>query len=378
MRVLFIGPNLRAGGAERQWSILLPGLRRRGHDARMIALDGGGAFYEPLLRAGVPVEVINMSHQADVGALLRCSLVRGFRPEAIVSRGVNGLYVGQALAALRRSRHIFNDHRQVGLALSRRREAMVRLVARRLELVVTVTAEQAGAWLDRGYPRERIVVVPNGVQTPQVSEARTAIRQSLAIADSAILAVLVAGLRPEKRVTDFVQAIRQARRAHPELIGLIAGDGPERSAVERAADGDAGVRLLGERDDVPRILKAADIFVLASDREAAPMAILEAMATGLPVISTAVGGIGEMVVHGETGMLVAARAPQEMAAKLGELATDGDLRRSLGRAGLARQRGRWDAERMIEGYARILTLPRREPGRGRLTRLTRTRARFPG
>jgi glycosyltransferase involved in cell wall biosynthesis len=360
MRVLFIGPNLRAGGAERQWSILLPGLRRRGYDARMIALDGGGAFYEPLRRAGVPVEVINMSHQAAVGPLLRSSLVRRFLPEAIVSRGVSGLYVGHTLAAWRGARHIFSEHRQVGLPLSRRREAMLRLVGRRVDLVVAVTAEQTGAWLDRGYPGDRVVVVPNGVETPQVTETRSAIRQSLAIPESAIVAVLVAGLRPEKRVADFVQAVWRAREAHPELIGLIAGDGPERFAVEHAAHRDAGIRLLGERHDVPRILKAADMFVLASDREAAPMAILEAMAAGLPVISTPVGGVAEMVVEGETGMLVAPRNPEAMAVKLGEMATDGDLRRALGRAGAMRHREHWDAERMIDGYARILLLPRPE------------------
>jgi hypothetical protein len=86
MRVLFIGPNLGAGGAERQLSILAPRLRALGFDARVIALDAGGPFAEPLRRRGVPVEVVDMRHQADLRRLVRCPLIRAFAPDVVVSR----------------------------------------------------------------------------------------------------------------------------------------------------------------------------------------------------------------------------------------------------------------------------------------------------
>jgi glycosyltransferase involved in cell wall biosynthesis len=354
MKVLFIGPNLGAGGAERQWSILLPGLRRLGYDARLIALDGGGPFAESLQRGGVPLEIMNMRHQADIRPLLRSAALRKFVPDAVVSRGVSGLYIGLAVAQFRHARHIFNEHRQVGLPLSRRREAMVRLIGRRVDLVVAVTAEQAGMWLDRGYPPDRVVVVPNGVEAPDMAESSASIRRELGLPESAVVAALVAGMRPEKRIPDFVRAVLRVREVHPELVGVVVGEGSERSAIETAARGDAGIRLLGQRGDVPRILKAADIFVLASEYEAAPMAILEAMAAGLPVIATATGGIDQMVQHGTTGLLVAPRAPEELASRLAELAGDAELRQVMGRAGARRHREAGGAEAMINGYARIL------------------------
>ncbi len=144
------------------------------------------------------------------------------------------------------------------------------------------------------------------------------------------------------------------------MVGLIVGDGAERGAVERAIGGDPGVRLLGYRDDVPGLMKASDLFALSSAHEAAPMSILEAMAAGLPVLATNVGGIPELVVDQVTGRLVPPSDPSAMAEALAVLAADPSLRRRLGEAGLQRQRERWSAETMVEGYAGILQrLPER-------------------
>jgi glycosyltransferase involved in cell wall biosynthesis len=231
---------------------------------------------------------------------------------------------------------------------------MVRLMSRWVDLVVVVTGDQTGAWIERGYPRDRVAVVSNGVETPMVPESKATIRRDLKISDDAIVAALVARLRPEKRVADFVDAVRRVRESDDQVIALIVGDGPDRAAIERAGDGDSAIRLLGHRDDVPRVLKAADLLVLSSEYEAAPMVILEAMATGLPVIATNVGAVREMVEDGETGMLVPPMAPGQIAAKLAHLAGDVRLRDAMGAAGMQRQRERWDAEAMIDGYAKII------------------------
>lgn len=349
-----MGPNLSAGGAQRQWSILLPGLRRHGIDARVIALGDGGAFVGPLQAAGVPAEVLHMRHRADLLSAARSRLLRTFVPDVVVSRGVSGLYVGQMLAYWRGAIHIFNEHRQVGMPLSRRRELMTKLVSRRIDQVIAVTGDQAGAWLARGYPQDRIVIVANGVEAPRSSDSRLAIRRELGLADRAIVALLVAALRPEKRVADFIRAISLARQQRPELVGLIAGDGPDRVAVQSAAAGVEGIRMLGHRDDIARLLTAADMFVLTSEYEAVPMAILEAMAAGLPVLCTEVGSIPEVIRTGETGLLVPARDPEAIARGLVELSGDPQLRASLGAAAAQAHRERWSAETMIDGYAEAL------------------------
>jgi glycosyltransferase involved in cell wall biosynthesis len=354
MKVLFITPGLGAGGAERQTSLLLPGLKRRGVDARIIALDSGGPFVGPLREAGVPVEVLNMRHQGDIGPLVRARLVRDFAPDAIISRGVSGLYVGNALARWRRAAHVYNDHAGTGLELSRRRESMIRLLARRLSAVIVVTPDQSATWLERGCSTKQIVVVTNGVEEPNVPDTRDQIRREIQVAEAAVVALLVASLKPVKRAPDFVRAVLKAREAHPELLGVIVGDGAERAAVEAAAGDDPAIRLLGFRDDIPRLLCAADILVLASEHEAVPMAILEGMAAGLPVLATSVGGIPDLVVDGETGLLVGPGDVTALAKGLIRLSGDRRLRVAMGHAGQVRCRDGWDAETMIDGYQGVL------------------------
>lgn len=353
MKLLFIGPNLGPGGAERQWSILVPGLHHRGHDARLIALDGGGPFVEPIRRSGVPLEVLGMRHQADIGPLLRSQIIRGFRPDIVITRGISGLYLGHALARWRRARHIYNDHKSISLALSRRRESMLRLLARRIDGVVVVTEDQAAFWAKLREPYGRVAVVPNGVAVAEVDVPRAEIRAALDIPESAVVAMIVATLRPEKRVQDFVAGVVQARWTHPELIGVVVGDGPERAVVEAAADADPGIRLLGYRGDIPELLRAADLFVLTSVAEAAPVALLEAMAARLPVIATDVGGVPGIVKAGETGLLIPSRDPAALALALTTLASDEPRRRALGEEGEKRQRALWSAEAMIDGYVRV-------------------------
>jgi glycosyltransferase involved in cell wall biosynthesis len=350
MRALFLTPSLRAGGAERQTSILLPGLRRRGVDARIIALDGGGPFVAPLRAAGVPVEVLDMRHQLDLFPLARSRLASTFRPDVIVSRGVSGLYVGHALSLWRRAAHVHNDHRPVGVEVSHRRRLMTRMLARRLRAVIVVSEDQRDEWFEMGCRPEQVVLIANGVPIPPAPPAGAGIREELGIPQEAVVALLVARMRPVKRVPDFVRVVRSAREERPELIAVIAGDGDDRALVDRLAEGDPAIRVLGHRDDVARLLSAADVFVLASDFEALPMAILEAMAAGLPVLTTRSGAIPTVVSDGESGLLVEPGDMRGLRDGLVRLAGDPELRRAMGTAGQRRCRESWDAEMMIDSY----------------------------
>jgi glycosyltransferase involved in cell wall biosynthesis len=354
VKALFVLPNLAAGGVERQWSILVPGLRRRSIDARVLALDEGGPLELPLREQGVPVEVLKMRHRADLARLMRSRLARDFVPDVVVSQGVSALCFGELIAALRRAPHVHTDHWPVGLPLSPRREAIVRLLARRIDWLVAVSPAQTEAWLRRRVPNERIVVIANGVETPRVSASKAELRDELGVPDDAVLALLVATLRPEKRVADFVRAVVSARTSNRNLIGMIVGDGPERAAVEAAASGEPAIHFLGHRNDVPSLMKAADIFVLTSEYEALPMAILEALAAGLPVVTTSAGDVSSIVIHGVNGWLVPPSDTRAIASRLVELAAEPDARAAMGAAGRALHRSRWDAEEMIDRYAQLL------------------------
>jgi glycosyltransferase involved in cell wall biosynthesis len=232
---------------------------------------------------------------------------------------------------------------------------MLAALARRLDRVIIVSPGQADVWRARGVARDRLALVANGVPAPAVpAGTREEVRRALGLAPDAVVAVAVASMRPVKRHADFVSGVRLAARDHPGLTGLVVGEGPDRPAIEAAGGGDQAVRLLGHRDDVPAILAAADLFVLASDYEAAPMAILEAMASGLPVIATAVGSVPEIVRDGETGLLVSPRQPEAIAQALARLVADPGLRAAMGDAGAARHRAHFSAEAMITGYEALL------------------------
>ena len=161
----------------------------------------------------------------------------------------------------------------------------------------------------------------------------------------------VAGLRPEKRVDLFIEAVAAARRENPAIRGYVAGDGPERERLERLAPA-GGVELLGARRDVLELIRAADAICLPSEAEALPMSILEAMALERPVVATDVGGTAEEVVNGETGHLVPAGDAGPIRRALLELAGDRERAREMGAAGRRRQRERFTGDAMVDGYLR--------------------------
>jgi glycosyltransferase involved in cell wall biosynthesis len=227
--------------------------------------------------------------------------------------------------------------------------------------VVSVSDGSRAALLASGLERpRRVVTIRNGVVAEPRRGAGRALREELGIAADDPVAVQVAVLRPGKGHAAAAEAIARVRERLPRLRLLVVGDGPDRAAVERAVDrlGDAAF-MLGHRDDVMAVLDAADVLVHPSEVDAFPTALLEAMAAGLPVVATAVGGIPEIVEDGETGLLVRAPAQAEELADALTAVLDGDARARLGAAGRARYEreftaGSW-AARTRELYEEVLS-----------------------
>ena len=168
--------------------------------------------------------------------------------------------------------------------------------------------------------------------------------------------VAVGRLAHPKRTDLLVQAFASIRRAHPSAELQIVGDGPDRADVERRVRElgvQEGVRLLGDRDDVPELLSRSGCFVLASDYEGCPLAVIEAMAAGVPVVATGVGGVPELVEDGRTGFVVAPGDPQALAAAVERVLLDPEGARKMGEAGRAIARSRLSRERMVGELVRL-------------------------
>ena len=200
------------------------------------------------------------------------------------------------------------------------------------------------------YGPERIRAIPNGVEVPADDPAaRGRIRAELGLGDAPVL-ITTSRLHPQKGHRHLLDALAGLRKALPALRLLIVGDGVERPNLEAQARqlgiADAAV-FTGFRSDVADLLRAADLFVLPSLREGMPNTALEAMAVGLPVVASAVGGVPEVVVGGETGLLVPAGDAGSLRDAIARLVTERDLAGRMGRAGRERVREQFSVERML-------------------------------
>jgi glycosyltransferase involved in cell wall biosynthesis len=194
------------------------------------------------------------------------------------------------------------------------------------------------------------------------------VRDELGISPEAPLAGTVGSLTPKKSHETLLRAARVARQRLPDLRVAVVGQGPLAGALRRRAAELAvedAVTLVGYREDAARVASAFDLFVLSSRHEGLPVALLEAMAAGRPVVATRVGGVPEVVRDGSEGILVPPGDPEALAAAMVTVLADADLRARLGEA--ARRRAAdFDIRRTVrrheEVYARLLEPADRIPG----------------
>ncbi len=196
-----------------------------------------------------------------------------------------------------------------------------------------------------GIADRKIQVIPNGID-PALFHVHEYSARPRRVA-------MVACLREEKRIDVLVTAASRILSRYPDAEFLIAGDGTCRDALVAQAR-ELGVlgrfQFLGHRDDVPAVLAQADVFVLPSRSEASPNSVIEAMAAGLPVVASNVGGIPELVTEGQTGRLVPPGNPEALASALLDLLDHPDRAAEFGRNGRERIERTYSFDRMVEQF----------------------------
>lgn len=268
--------------------------------------------------------------------------------------------------------HGFYFHERMNPFLRRVHVGLERWAQRRADFLMTQSAEDcATAVAERIAPVGRAETIGNGVDLSAfgphlLGEGGTAaVRSELMLQSGEGPVVAMMGrLVREKGYFEFIEAwarvVPRFPKARAVFIGEALGSDREDSALalKRRMD-ELGIRrtviLAGLRDDVPRLLAAADLFVLPSWREGMPRSILEAMASGLPVIATRIRGCREEVLEGETGFLVPVGDVAALAERLERLLGDEDLRRRMGRAARRRAEAHFDERAVIERQRLIFT-----------------------
>jgi glycosyltransferase involved in cell wall biosynthesis len=350
LRVLHLDSERTWRGGERQVLELMRRQRRRG-DEPHLAAPAAGALAARAREEGFPVHAVPMRGTWDVASMVAIArLHRSLRPDVVHWHAARAHALGAAAALLSPgplrllSRRVdFPVRRSIGSRL---------LWALPIEGIAAISEGVREALARSGVDRRRIRVVPSGIDLApfEAPVDRGALRARLGIEAGEILALQVAALAPHKSQSDLLRAAALARERAPSLRVWIAGEGALRAALEaehRALGLGTEVRLLGYREDVTDLLRAADLFVVSSSLEGMGTATLDAMAAGLPVAATRTGGIPEIVADGETGLLVPPGDPAALAGAMVRLARDPGLRARLGAEGQVKVRA-FSADRTEE------------------------------
>jgi glycosyltransferase involved in cell wall biosynthesis len=337
-RLLMLITLSELGGAQTAVALLLPGLV--GQFEVTVAAQGSGPLRAAAEAAGIRyVELRHVRRQIhawhDALALVELvRLCRRVRPDVVHSHSSKMGVLGRLAAWVARvpvrllTVHGWSFAAYDGLA--GRFFLWIERLMRPLTTTVVCVAEETreqGLAAHACDPR-RTVVIPNAVDV-----------QSFCPTSGRSRPTLIVGVGRFAYPKDFTTLLAALGRVRAPCHTVLAGDGPALPAVAAAVQ--AGglserVELLGARADIPELLARSDVFVLSSRSEGFPVSILEAMAAGLPVVATDVGGVAEAVEDGETGFLVPAADSEALAGALERLVSDADLRRRLGAAGRAR------------------------------------------
>jgi len=344
------------GGQERVALDLASWQRRQGQ--RVIAVSVADGPEGPLAEAfrANGVETFNVPKGPGVDVQLPFRLAKVFTHvgiDVVHTHNPHALVYGAPAASLARAASVHSKH---GMNPdTARRLWLRRSVSTLVDAYVAVTPALARAALDaRETSAERLHVIPNGVDLSRFvpdPAARERVRAELGILPSAWVVGTVGRLAPEKNQALLLRAMMPLLDERRQLV--IVGDGPERAALTALAAESwrsEYCHLVGARSDVERYLAAFDVFALSSVTEGLPLVLLEAMATGVPVVSTEVGGIADLIERGVSGVLVPSNDEQELRRQLLFLANFPTAALRLGAAGRKSALAKYSLEQMAERY----------------------------
>lgn len=336
MRVLHVISEMGAGGAES----LVAGMALAGGDVgwESAVASGGGFRADALREAGLPVFDVPVARRSFSGVLRAAgatrSAVRRFQPDVVLAHNVSASLVGRLAAPRRPLVTVFHGVADADVA------GTVRVLSRVSSVVVTVASAAAARLRDAGLES---VVIPNAVFPTAPSADRASVRAALGAGPDVPVALCPARLEPQKRHDVLLDAWALVP-GDAEL--WLAGDGSLRAELE--ARGVDRVRFLGTRTDVRDLLEAADVTVLTSDWEGMPIALLESLAAGRPVVASDVDGVRE-VLSGGGGVMVPRRSPEQTARALRSL-----LYSPVARSVAVARDGGADAHTLMKSYDELL------------------------
>ncbi len=348
LRVAHITLGLDVGGQEKLLVEFARHADRERFELMIVSLGGRGVLAEDIEAFGWPVTTMDTPTGLHPGLVLRLAqLFRRWGADVVHTHDNRPHLHATPAALLAGVRRVIHT-RHYGLAqrLSRRQTLGVNLLALLTDRFVCVSSDSARVAIAQGVSSRKVTFIRNGIDLDRFRPAYNPEGP----------AVTVARLSPEKDMATLLKATALVLRDDPAFRLEIAGDGVCMAALRQTTEQlglGSAVTFLGSVRDVPDLLKRAGLFVLPSLSEGISLTLLEAMASGLAVAATRVGGNPEVVSDGATGLLVPSADPPALAAALVRLRRNPDLRRAMGAAGRLRVEQHFNVRRMVAAYEEL-------------------------
>jgi glycosyltransferase involved in cell wall biosynthesis len=352
IKVLQLVEDMRLGGLERFIAMLAEGLDKEKYDVEVWCIAEGGSVADELKKAGVQVRVLGIPTYHSPSAILKLTReVKKAAPDIIHTHGYFASTIGRIAAKLAGAPVVIT-HLHTTFSLRRfRNVAIDRFLNLFTDKIICISKEVRDTFINAGYRIEgKAVVIYTGVDS-----------RKYALSDhdgTHNVLSIVASLFPHKGHAYLLEAVSMLAKDFPDLTLQVIGEGCLRNELEetcKALGLSSRVRFLGKRNDIPELLSRSSLFVLPSLREGLGVAIIEAMASGLPVVASDVGGIKEVVADGLSGLLCPPGDAEALARAIRRLLSDPQMMERMGRRGREICEERFRVETMLEKVGTLYT-----------------------
>lgn len=353
---LFISESSTAvGGQELAVLLHAEGLVKRGHRLRLI-LEPGSPIAAMAEEKRLPVTLLSMRRNRYPQAILAMRrLMRRERPAILQVNSSRDSWIGCIAVRLLKPRPKIIRIRHISTPLNRNMTTQL-LYRRLLDMVVVTGGERTRRDLIErdGLEPDRVAAFPIGLDVTHFRPAPPAqdLRRELGLPPGHLLVGIISYLRTYKGHEYFIEAAGRIAGQRDDVTFVIVGEGPEEQSIRRRID-ESGwasrIRLLGFRDDLLDVFRSLDVFAIPSvEGDTIPQVLMQALALGIPVVSTTVGSIPDVVIDGETGYVVPPRDGRTLADRIALLLSDAGLRSRLGANGRALVEGSYSIDKMLD------------------------------
>lgn len=368
IKILFLVTGLHVGGAEMMLYRLLKQLKSKGHyELTVVSILPLGQIANLVKEEFIAVHSLNMKNKLDIFVLFRLlKIMREFKPQILHTFMFHADFMGRIAGKILKTPVVISSIRNTIIG-GRLRELLLRVTDKWADATTIICKTAAERMIRKKVvPSEKLHVIYNGIdagpfQCPGSDEARK-VREELGVKSDEFMVLSVGRLQKQKGYPDALKAAAILKKRGIRFKWFVAGDGEMRSLLDGMVK-ELGIEdvivFLGIRKDVHRLQWGADLFVLSSLWEGLPGVVIEAMAAGVPVIATSVGGSPELVVHGETGYLCDSGDFESMAGYMHRMLTmDASARKSMGAVGLNKMSAVFHLDAMVGNneklYAQLL------------------------